>query len=290
MKRFFLMSTLLLSALLVSAQTKVVPQMKKGMKKTYVTEASFVLPSNQSLTISSETVYEVTDTTSDGYILDIYITDATTNAKDAESRIYSLATEMLKGVHTKYTTDKEGKVMKVLEAEDVITRTNGMLDKVLSGVTLPESTNAGDLRQQLTGNLNEESLLESVRISTSPLALNGKTISTGTDEEYDTDQGIRMKRTYTVNGKNSIQSSAKINMSTEEMKKMMAGLFEKLLPELPDDFMETMGEMVKNLKLDASENATYTLGKDGWVKSITSESTFSSMGTSLKVNTKVTQK
>ena len=169
------MSTLLLSALLVSAQTKVVPQMKKGMKKTYVTEASFVLPSNQSLTISSETVYEVTDTTSDGYILDIYITDATTNAKDAESRIYSLATEMLKGVHTKYTTDKEGKVMKVLEAEDVITRTNGMLDKVLSGVTLPESTNAGDLRQQLTGNLNEESLLESVRISTSPLALNGKT-------------------------------------------------------------------------------------------------------------------
>ena len=284
------MSTLLLSALLVSAQTKVVPQMKKGMKKTYVTEASFVLPSNQSLTISSETVYEVTDTTSDGYILDIYITDATTNAKDAESRIYSLATEMLKGVHTKYTTDKEGKVMKVLEAEDVITRTNGMLDKLLNGVPLPESTNAGDLRQQLTGNLNEESLLESVRMSTSPLALNGKTISTGTDEEYDTDQGIRMKRTYTVNGKNSIQSSAKINMSTEEMKKMMAGLFEKLLPELPDDFMETMGEMVKNLKLDASENATYTLGKDGWVKSITSESSFSSMGTSLKVNTKVTQK
>ena len=99
-----------------------------------------------------------------------------------------------------------------------------------------------------------------------------------------------MKRTYTVNGKNSIQSSAKINMSTEEMKKMMAGLFEKLLPELPGDFMETMGEMVKNLKLDASENANYTLGKDGWVKSITSESSFSSMGTSLKVNTKVTQK
>ena len=290
MKRFFLMSTLLLSALLVSAQTKIVPQMKKGMKKTYVTEATFNLPSNQSLTISSETVYEVTDTTGDGYILDIYITDATTDAKDAESRIYSLATEMLKGVHTKYTTDKEGKVMKILETEDVITRTNGMLDKLLNGEPLPESTNAGDLREQLTGNLNEKSLLESVRMSTSPLALNGKTISTGTDEEYDTDQGIRMKRTYTVNGKNSIQSSAKINMSTEEMKKMMAGLFEKLLPELPGDFMETMGEMVKNLKLDASENATYTLGKDGWMKSITSESSFSSMGTSLKVNTKVTQK
>ena len=131
MKRFFLMSTLLLSALLVSAQTKIVPQMKKGMKKTYVTEATFNLPSNQSLTITSETVYEVTDTTGDGYVLDIYITDVTTDAKDVESRIYSMATEMLKGVHTKYTTDKEGKVMKVLEAEDVITRTNGMLDKML---------------------------------------------------------------------------------------------------------------------------------------------------------------
>ena len=176
----------------------------------------------------------------------------TTDAKDAESRIYSMATEMLKGVHTKYTTDKEGKVMKVLEAEDVITRTNGMLDKMLDKAPLPESTTASDLRQQLTGHLNEESLLQSVRMAISPLALNGKTISTGTDEEYDTEQGIKMKRTYTVNGKNSIQSSSKIDMSTEEMTKMMAGMFEKLMPELPNDFMESMGEMVKNLKLDAS--------------------------------------
>ena len=284
------MSTLLLSALLVSAQTKVVPQMKKGMKKTYVTEAVFVLPSNQSLTISSETVYEVTDTTSDGYILDIYITDATTDAKDAESRIYSLATEMLKGVHTKYTTDKEGKVMKVLEAEDVITRTNGMLDKVLSGVPLPESTNAGDLRQQLTGNLNEKSLLESVRISTSPLALNGKTISTGTNEEYDTDQGIRMKRTYTVNGKNSIQSSAKIDMSTEDIKQLLVGMFKKMSVGFTDEALEGLESMIAGFKIDASENATYTLGKDGWIKSITAENSYNSMGVSVKMNTKVTLK
>ena len=284
------MSTLLLAALLAGAQTKIAPTMQKGMKKTYVTEASFSLPSTQSVTISSETIYEVTDATDDGYVLDIYITDVKTDAKDVESRIYSMATEMLKGIHTRYTTDKEGKVTKVLDVKDITGRTNEMLDKILSGVPLPESTNASELREQLTGNLSEESLLESVRMSTSPLALNGKTISTGTVEEYNTNQGIKMKRTYTVSGKNSIQSSAKIDMSTEEVTKMMAGMFEKLMPNMSGDFMESMGEMLKNLKLDASENATYTLGKDGWVKSITSESNFSSMGTSFKVNTKVTQK
>lgn len=284
------MSTLLLVALLVSAQIKIVPQMKKGMKKTYVTEASLGLPSKQPVTVTCETIYEVTDETADGYTLDVYITDVKTDAKNAESRIYSMATEMLKGIHTYYATDKDGKVTKVLEAEDVITRTNGMLDNLLDKTPLPESTTASDLRKQLTGNLNEKSLLESVKMSTSPLALNGKTISTGTDEEYNTDQGIKMKRTYTVNGKNSIQSSAKINMSTEDVKQLLVGMFKKISVGFADEALEGLESMIAGFKIDASENATYTLGKDGWVKSIVSESNYGSMGATFSMKTKVTQK
>lgn len=290
MKRFFLLSTLLLATLMICAQTKIAPKMKKGMKKVYVVEATIGVPSKQSTKITTETVYEVVDATNDGYVLDVYVTDVKTDAKDAESRVYSLATEMLKDVHTQYATNKDGKVTKILNAEEGKKRINEMLDKVLADVPLPASTTLTNLKKQLTGNINEASLLESVQISTSPLTLNGKTISTGTEEEYNTEQGIKMKRTYSVKDKSSIQSNAKINMNTDDMKKMVMGLVENIVPNQSENLMDMIGPMINNLKIDAAENSTYTFQKDGWIKNITSEMNYSMMGASFKINTKVSLK
>lgn len=290
MKRFFLLSTLLLATLMICAQTKIAPKIKKGMKKVYVVEATIGVPSKQSTKITTETVYEVVDATNDGYVLDVYVTDVKTDAKDAESRVYSLATEMLKDVHTQYATNKDGKVTKILNAEEGKKRINEMLDKVLADVPLPASTTLTNLKKQLTGNINEASLLESVQISTSPLTLNGKTISTGTEEEYNTEQGIKMKRTYSVKDKSSIQTNAKINMNTDDMKKMVMGLVEKIVPNQSENLMDMIGPMINNLKIDAAENSTYTFQKDGWIKNITSEMNYSMMGASFKINTKVSLK
>lgn len=290
MKRFFLLSTLLLATLMICAQTKIAPKMKKGMKKVYVVEATIGVPSKQSTKITTETVYEVVDATNDGYVLDVYVTDVKTDAKDAESRVYSLATEMLKDVHTQYATNKDGKVTKILNAEEGKKRINEMLDNVLADVPLPASTTLTNLKKQLTGNINEASLLESVQISTSPLTLNGKTISTGTEEEYNTEQGIKMKRTYSVKDKSSIQTNAKINMNTDDMKKMVMGLVEKIVPNQSENLLDMIGPMINNLKIDAAENSTYTFQKDGWIKNITSEMNYSMMGASFKINTKVSLK
>ena len=290
MKRFFLLSTLLLATLMICAQTKIAPKMKKGMKKVYVVEATIGVPSKQSTKITTETVYEVVDATNDGYVLDVYVTDVKTDAKDAESRVYSLATEMLKDVHTQYATNKDGKVTKILNAEEGKKRINEMLDKVLADVPLPASTTLTNLKKQLTGNINEASLLESVQISTSPLTLNGKTISTGTEEEYNTEQGIKMKRTYSVKDKSSIQTNAKINMNTDDMKKMVMGLVENIVPNQSENLMDMIGPMISNLKIDAAENSTYTFQKDGWIKNITSEMNYSMMGASFNINTKVSLK
>lgn len=290
MKRFFLLSTLLLATLMICAQTKIAPKMKKGMKKVYVVEATIGVPSKQSTKITTETVYEVVDATNDGYVLDVYVTDVKTDAKDAESRVYSLATEMLKDVHTQYATNKDGKVTKILNAEEGKKHINEMLDNVLADVPLPASTTLTNLKKQLTGNINEASLLESVQISTSPLTLNGKTISTGTEEEYNTEQGIKMKRTYSVKDKSSIQTNAKINMNTDDMKKMVMGLVEKMVPNQSENLLDMIGPMINNLKIDAAENSTYTFQKDGWIKNITSEMNYSMMGASFKINTKVSLK
>lgn len=294
MKRFFLMSTLLLATMLVCAQTKIAPKMKKGMKKVYVTEAKISAPSKPVTTISTETVYEVVDATTDGYVLDVYVTDVKTDAKDVESRIYSLATEMMKDVHTQYATDKDGKVTKILNAEEGKKRINEMLDNVLDNVLAEvpqlDKTKLSVIKKQMTGEVTDQSLVESVQISTSPLTLNGKTISTGTEEEYNTAQGIKMKRTYTVTDKSKIQSNSIINMNPDDMKEMVSGLVEKLVPNQSSNLMDMFGSMIGNLKIDASENATYTFQKDGWIKSITSESSYSSMGVSFQMNTKVTLK
>ena len=290
MKRFFLLSTLLLATLMICAQTKIAPKMKKGMKKVYVVEATIGVPSKQSTKITTETVYEVVDATNDGYVLDVYVTDVKTDAKDAESRVYSLATEMLKDVHTQYATNKDGKVTKILNAEEGKKHINEMLDKVLADVPLLDKTKLNEIKKQMTGEVTDQSLLESVQISTSPLTLNGKTISTGTEEEYNTEQGIKMKRTYSVKDKSSIQTNAKINMNTDDMKKMVMGLVEKIVPNQSENLLDMIGPMISNLKIDAAENSTYTFQKDGWIKNITSEMNYSMMGASFKINTKVSLK
>lgn len=290
MKRFFLLSTLLLATLMICAQTKIAPKMKKGMKKVYVVEATIGVPSKQSTKITTETVYEVVDATNDGYVLDVYVTDVKTDAKDAESRVYSLATEMLKDVHTQYATNKDGKVTKILNAEEGKKHINEMLDKVLAEAPQLDKTKLSEIKKQLTGEVNDQSLLESVQISTSPLTLNGKTISTGTEEEYKTEQGIKMKRTYSVKDKSSIQTNAKINMNTDDMKKMVMELVENIVPNQSENLLDMIGPMISNLKIDAAENSTYTFQKDGWIKNITSEMNYSMMGASFKINTKVSLK
>ena len=288
------MSTLMLVALMMGAQTKIAPTMKKGMKKVYVTETTISTEFRQPITITQETAFEVIDATDDGYILDVYVTDAKSDASDAESRIYSLATEMLKGIHTKYATDKDGQVTKVFQTDDVEKRVEGMLDKLLDGVSLPEGTTTSDMKRQLKEQVNEKNLLESLHIGTSPLALNGKTISTGTEEEYLNQsnlKGMKMKRIYTVNENGSITSSANINMDAEDISKLFSNMLDSFVPvEIDDSALAGLKSLFENANLQCSEQSTYSFAKDGWVKNITAEMKTSAMGMSMSMKSKVTQK
>lgn len=295
MKRFFLVSTLLLVALMMGAQTKVAPKMKKGMKKVYVTECTITSDFNQPVTVTEETVYEVVDETDDGYILDVYVTDVKTNAdkNDAESRMLSFATEMLKDVHTKYATDKDGKVITVLDAEDVENKVDGILDNMLDKAPLPDSTSKSELKDELKKQVSKQQLTESLQISASPLALNGKTISTGTEEDYynpNAFKGLNLKRIYTVNG-NKISSSANLNMNSKDISNLVSGVIDAMAPgEIDDDALAGLNSLFEKGNLKCSEENTYTLGKDGWMKDINSEMKASAMGMSIAMKYKVTLK
>ena len=112
MKKILLASALLLTALVAGAQTKIAPQMQKGMKKVYVAETTTNIAGQKSITMTVETQYSVADVTADGYVMDVTVTDVQTDAdqKDLMGRVVSLSLEMLKNVKTSLATDKDGKV------------------------------------------------------------------------------------------------------------------------------------------------------------------------------------
>jgi len=298
MKKLFLLSTLLLVALVASSQTKIVPKMKKGLKKTYATEVvSKVSTQKSPITITTQTTFEVTDVTTDGYVLDVQVTDVKSDAdqNDIQGRIMSMSTEMLKGIHSRYATDKDGKVIKILNFNEIKEKTLAMIDNLLTEMSMSGSEEAKTMmgklaesvKEELTNKLTEEMVLESIRVNTSPLALNGKTIATGTEEEFKNDMGIKMKRTYTVKDKRNIQSSAIMNMSGEEMKEMIYNLVAKMVPGMTDEIRKGMDSVIGNIKMEANEETTYTLKSNGWVDTITSEVTSSAMGQGSSLTTKV---
>lgn len=292
MKRLLLMSTLLLTALMVNAQVKVTPKMEKGMKKTYVVEATTSITSQKPVTLTSETLYEVIDETADGYILDIVMTDLKTNAdpNDMMGRIFGLSTEMMKDAHTIYATDKDGKVTKLLNYDEVKAKVETGVDKLLDVLPLSEGILTKDaLKKQIMSNITEEALLQSAQTNTSPFVLNGKTIKTGTQDEFVNAQGMKMKRTYTANADGTIQTTSTMNLSKEELKKMVIDQVEKLMPGQAEMIKQNI-DMVMNsgmVKMEMKENATYTLTADGWVNDITSELTSETMGTKTTAKTKV---
>ena len=276
------MSTLLLAALLVNAQVKVSPKMEKGMKKTYVVEATTTVANQKPITLTTETQYEVKDATADGYVLDIVMSDLKTDAdqSDKMGRIFSLSTEIMKDIHTTYATDKDGNVTKILNYEEIKNKAEKGIDKLLSEIPMPEILTKEALKEQIMSNMTEESLLQSLQTNSSPLTLIGKTITTGMQDEFKNAQSMKMKRTYTVNDDGTIQTASTMDLSKEELKQMVIAQVEKLMPAQAETIKQNIDMVLSSgmMKMEIKENATYTLTADGWVNTITSELNSNTMG------------
>ena len=292
MKKFFLMSTMLLAALLVNAQVKVSPKMEKGMKKTYVVEAVTTLANQKPITLTTETQYEVKEVTADGYVLDIVMSDIKTDAdqNDKMGRIFNLSTEIMKGIHTTYALDKDGKVTKILNYEEIKTKAEKGIDKLLSELPMPEGVLTADaLKKQILANITEESLLLSLQTNSSPFLLFGKTIENGMQDEFVNAQGMNMKRTYTVNDDGSIQTASTMDLSKEELKKLVIAQVEKLMPNQVDMIKQNFDMILGSgmIKMEIKDNSTFILNSDKWVKSITSEVNSETIGVKTSVKTTV---
>ena len=286
MKKLMMVSLLLTVAMALQAQVKVAPKMQKCTVKTYVADATITLPGQGDVKVTADSKYTITDATADGFVLEMVSTDVKTECDPGNiaGKLMAAAEEMMKGAVVKAAVDKDGRIQNILNGEEVKARIDTQaevfIDQMMTDVPqLAGIVSKENLKKQVTQSLTVDGLVETLQASTSPLALNGKTIMTGNQEEFVGKDGMKMKRLYFVNGKTIIANSV-INMTEEEMKQLIIKQVEKSAPDQAQMVKDNIDQLMSSgmLKMDYKETATYELDEDGWEKSIVVDSTTETMG------------
>lgn len=298
MKKLFFLSVMLTAAMAASAQMKIAPKMQKGLSKVYNVVATTNIPGQKEVNITTDMKYTVTEANADGYVVDVLTTtfysDATSD--NIAGQLLSGAAELLKDLNVRVATNKDGRAEKIVNYAELRPKMDDMCDKLIEKMyqAIPQMSQLvpkEPLRQQMMENLTEEKLLKSMQNATSVMTLNGKTVMTGAQEEYVNEQGMKMKRLYFVNGKNIVTNSS-MNMSKDELKALLIAQVEKLAPAQADMIKQNIDTVIESgmLKMDMKETATYDLLDDGWVKSVTVDTTTDTMGQTAKSHTVITCK
>lgn len=287
MKKVILLSVMLVASMAISAQTKIVPQMKKGLKKVYATTATVSVGGQKDVKMSSETKYTVTEANADGYVVDMMVTSFATDAdvNDVAGQMISATQEMMKDVNVRLQTNKDGQVVGIKNYAEVKKQIDAfgakIVDKLMESVPqLSQVMSKDALKQQIQESVNEQALIRSLKEADGVLMLNGKTPMTGAQEEYINEKGVKMKRMYFVNGK-SIVTNGSANITKDELKAMIIEQVEKTMPAQAEIVKQNIDQLLSTgmLKVDIKETSTYEMGDDSWVKSVKTESNSEFVGT-----------
>ena len=298
MKKLMTVSLMLTIALALQAQVKVAPKMEKGTVKTYATEAVITIPSQGDVKMTTDSKFTITDATADGYVLEMVCTDVKTECEPGNiaGKLMAAAEEMMKDAVVRAAVDKNGRVQDILNADEVKAGLDANADTFIDQLMTDMPQLAGvvskeGLKKQVSQSLTIDALVQTLQEATSPLALNGKTIMTGAQEEFVNKEGIKMKRLYFVNGKSIIANST-INMTEDEIKQFIIKQVEQSAPDQAQMIKDNIDQLMKSgmLKMDFKESATYELQDDGWVKSIVVDSSTETMGQKVVSKSTVTLK
>ena len=298
MKKIMMVSLMLTIAMALQAQVKVAPKMEKGTVKTYAAEATITLPGQGDVKVTADSKYSITDAKADSYVLEMVSTDVKTECEPGNiaGKLVAAAQEMLKDAVVRAALDKDGRIQNILNGDEVKARVDkqadAFIDQMLADVPQLAGVVSKDaLKQQVSQALTIEGLVQTLQQATSPLALNGKTIASGSQEEFVSQEGLKMKRMYFVNGKTIIANSV-MNMTEDEMKQTIIKQVEKSAPDQAQMIKDNIDQLMSTgmLKMDHKETATYELQDDGWVKSIVVDSTTETMGQTVVSKSIVTLK
>lgn len=289
---------MLLMAWTAQAQNsiKVVPTMKKGDVRTYEIEVSSNIPDSP-VKMAQQSVYTVVDANSNGYVMDITYKEWTTNGESAGlvGKLMSMSESMMQNAHMRLATDKQGLPVKILNYDEMRKQMEETVAKIIDEVKqsapeMGELMRWDNLAKEAVAQMDESVILHNMLIN-SPLMLNGKTLSTGSEEEYIAPGGMKMKRHYTVNGR-TIVAKSELNMSEDDLKNYIISQVEKAMPSQAEMIKQNIDMVMQSgmMKIEMTEDTTYELQDDGWVKSIKTVMNNKMMGKDIRTVSTVTMK
>ena len=293
MKKLFITTFVLLTALMAQAQTKISPKLENGFKAVYSTVNTLNMMDMSALTVTSEDEYAVSNVTPEGAVITITnlsMSPIQTEGIDPVTFILLTTAHVLENTTVKLQVNADGVPQKILNLEEV----KGKVDEVMNAaITKFFETNAelaqvmpkDKFLEQVSGRIDEEMLLSSFDV----LELNGKTVANGYQDTYTNDEGLKMKRMYFVSG-NKVISNANLDMSKDEMKAFIISQIEKEAPEQAEAIKQNIDLVMSQLKVEMTEKHTFDLQDNKWPASITSEQSQDSMGQSMKATSVITLK
>ena len=302
MKRTLFCCAMAICAMTIQAQGEitVVPQMKKGDVRTYITEAS----TNGKVDISqnSTTRFKVVNASKKGYVIEqntFFPEDGSgltiNGMSSANSMLGSVAafignTPVLINLD-KNTTPVGIKNFKYIKEETRKNITESFnKEATKSGISSNEALMVMQgLTNLIMDYITEASVLDGYKFNESVLTLNGKTIKDGDTEIISNFKGFKMHKTYAVEG-NKVIVDAKLNLTKEETKQLLTEMFSKIKPMMSE--MAPILDMViesGQAKIEVVSKNVYEIGEDGWVEKLTTDATGSFIGeqTSMKTITKL---
>lgn len=291
-RKLFTTCLMFLVTFIAQAQTKIVPQLEKGMKVTYTGNTVSTVGENK-IEVASEVDYVVSQKTADGYVIDMTMTKMeSANGADLMSRLMNLTEEMMKGVTIKVATDNEGKPKGVNNLEDVkqacLKGATKMIDELYAeNPAVAQAMPKEVLLEQAEKGITEEALLNSMLTTpTSVFVLNGKSVANMTQDTYTNSQGIKMKRMYFVakDGK-TVTTNSQSEMTKDELKQLIIKQVEENMPEQAEMIKQNIDAVLASgmMKVESKEKAVYTLQDNGWLKSVDMTQDLNMMGQQVSV-------
>lgn len=289
MKKLMTMLVMLVAAMTMSAQVgsvKIAPKYQKGDNMLY-RGVSTIDANGQTVKMNVETRYRVTEASANGYTIESTVEKVDVEAQDFMARLMSMVQGILKGATVVVTTDADGRVTGIKNYEEVKAQGEKTVEEMLKtlqaefpemGQMLP----ADMLKAQMAESLTEEKILAIMERSPSPVSLNGKTIATGMVEESVNEDGQKVKNMYFLGSPDGkqVKVTTTLNMSKEDMKKMIIEQVKKLAPDQAEMIEQNIDMVLQSgqLKIELNQTADYTFGDNGWLKTLTVDQKQNTMG------------
>lgn len=296
MKKLLFASLFAMMTLGIQAQMKTIqPKYHVGDHAVYQYESTTTLTAESPVTvkISYKEDYTVREQDANGTVIDLVKKDVKVEGADDNImvQLMTLGQEFIDGVTFKLKTDATGKIIDIVNKDEISAHLNGKADEAATQLLakmpqLAEAAGKEELKEQLLEQMSNEALLNGFQNNPNIFALNGKTLMTGTVDSYETQMGMKMNRLFMVKG-NQVKSSGTLNLSKDELKEL-------ILSQVPEEQAEMVRQNIDlilnsgQIKAEMKEDATYDYLDNGWVSSITVEETADLMGQKQNGTTKVT--